>query len=249
MFFFFFSLCSLQSIKDNLRSLVTLLTWPPRWVLHVSVCVKVCAHSSQDPEHCSLQLEWQGWLTCFHTECGLGLEGTCWDKHIRDNSMWVRKTKAESLRKCLRPDTSWRSYSRTMDTNCLMCYLHPAVTLNGDCKMKHYVSQQKGKCKLIVLLFRWKCLSRLEGIQGLWHQNNLFYYNTPTRTVLGAVWGTQMARWNSTVAALTIAFSTCHMLSLIGEVVAEPKPFHFHFKDEMIRFSVNTGIRHYLTRA
>lgn len=71
------------------------------------------------------------------------------------------ETKAESLWKCLRPETFWWSRARTMGTNCLMRYMHTAITLNGDCKMKHYVSQEKGKCKLILLLFRCKCLSRL----------------------------------------------------------------------------------------
>lgn len=170
-------------------------------------CVWRCVHTA--PKILSIvpiNCEWQEWLTCFHTEWELGLEGTCWDKHIQDNSMRARQKQShwENAFDLKHPDGG--SCVWTMDTNCLMCYMHTAITLNGDCKMKHYVSQQKGKCKLILLLFRWKCLSRLEGIQGLWHQNNLFYYNTRTRRVLRAFWGTQMARWNSTALALTVSF-------------------------------------------
>lgn len=122
-----------------------------------------------------------------------------------------------------------------MDANCLMWDVKLATTLNGNCKTKHYVSQQKGKCKLILSLFRCKCLSRLVGIQGLWHQNNLFYYNPRKRRAPGAFWVTQMARYTSTIWALNNLISTYLVLQQLGEKqVQNWNPF----KREKIEFIV-----------
>lgn len=127
-----------------------------------------------------------------------------------------------------------------MDTNCLMWYMHTAITLNGDCKMKHYVSQQKGKCKLILLLFRCKCLSRLVGIQGLWHQNNLFYYYTRTTgRVLGAGClgdSDGQMKFYSYSFRHAISFQHISHSAWWGTWLQTQTPF----KDEMLGFPLNT---------
>lgn len=153
------SLCGLQSIKDNSRSIVLLL-WPPRWAWHMNVSVKVCAHTTpENPSIVPSNCEWREWLTCFHRAWGLSLEGTCWDKHSRDNSMGRDKSrvivKMPSTRNILTEPCTNNGHKLPN-----VVHAH-SNNLNGDCKMKHYVSQEKGKCKLILLLFRCKCLSRL----------------------------------------------------------------------------------------
>ena len=190
-------------------------TWLPTQVSSVRVCVCVCVCTRSLRPWALLPLivsESDDWRVLTEDRFQVLKRPVGMNTSEIIASGW---TKATALWKRLQPEPRWWKPPRTMDANGLMRNVKTAIPLNGNCKMKHDGSQQKGKCKLILFLFRCKCLSRLVGIQGLWHQNNLFYYNTRERKAHGALWVTQVAGWNSAIWAphgLVSTHPTPHLL-------------------------------------
>lgn len=183
--------------------------------------------------HSDCERRW--WLTCCRRGQFAGLAETCWDERSRDNSVGAGQKQRHCENAFDLNETRWRNHARTMHANCLMQYGNTAITLNGNSGTKHYGSRQKGKRRVVLFLFSRKCLSRLAGAQGLWHRNNLFYYNTRKRRVLRAFWATQAARYNPTVWALKHLISTHLRRYLMGRTSVWNRNL---FKNEMIGLRV-----------
>lgn len=161
----------------------------------VCVCVCVHTHTCMCPRVLTETLstvhsdcEWNWCLTGAHRGPCAGLGERPVGIHTLETIAWGQ----DKSNIIVQTPSAWSccwNCAWTMDTHGLMCCVKPAITRNGNWNMKHYASRQKGKCKLILFLFRCKCLSRLVGIQGPWHQHDLVYYNPWKRRALGALSG------------------------------------------------------------